>query len=171
MENKVLRIALAPMLAALLFGWCGASMADTAHLYRCPDSEGNIQYHSKAVEGSACTRISYPPSVRWKTVTTDSNGGTSSIDTQTIARDGDIVTAWVRYDLGEAYMAVNGSRVEYTLQRERHDCRKMIASTLSYVNYGVGGAILESNTYVGNGFPSPIVPDSKGELINIAICK
>lgn len=123
------------------------------------------------VDGATCKRVTYPSDKRWTTVATDPDGGVVSVDTATILREANKVTAWVRYDLGSAYESINGSRLAYSLQREQFDCKAQTASTRSYASYGDEGQTLRSQTFA-NGMPAePLVPGSKGELVGRFLCQ
>lgn len=152
---------------ALPFGAWGAD------LYRCTDQDGLQNYVSKPVPGLDCTHIStYDEDGRWQYVITGADGATLSFDRKTVVKHGADRTIWVQSRNGQTPRYVPGiGNVQRSLTRVRFSCSAMTSEILSFADYGVGGEVLKSGTYLTPSPASPVAPDTVYEAVLDAICQ
>lgn len=94
-----------------------------------------------------------------------------SIDRSTAVDQGGVITLWVKYAYAEgkgAYISGKG-RVATSLSREEVSCRLMQTAVLSHTSYDQEGSTVYSVNYP-YPMPSPIIPESMGELVWRAVC-
>ena len=139
-------------------------------VYAC-DGPNGIYASDQRVSGGKCkgAYVEAPP--RWVFVTRSAAGDEVRADTQTIARDGSRISAWVQtFHLDQPrYMGPQGEATR-TLQRETLDCMNAVVSYGATISYNEAGRVVYSDSAPPTDW-SPIPPDTVVEAVWQFLCK
>ena len=106
---------------------------------------------------------------RWRLVGESASGNQIEVDTETVVRKGDLVTAWVRTTYAGKRPEGVPLQAAYSTTRLRFECEAMSVTMLAFVTYSAEGQSLESFNHQGSA--KPVIPESVNEVIWSALCK
>ncbi len=138
-------------------------------IYLCTTEEGEKNFVSARTPGQQCEVAGVAHDERWRYVTSGANGDMLYVDAQTIRRDLDNVSAWVRYVHMKERNYVNGSPALITLQRETYACNAMTVKIEAASSFSETNRSVDSVTYPYPA-PRPIVPGTLMESTWAWLC-
>ena len=98
---------------------------------------------------------------------TATDGTEYEMDTESIRRNGDIATVWIKADLSK----VRSTRARSKTQLWKYNCRNSTNFIASSVTYGADGGVISSNVEQEYDFKyEPTVPDTIGDFISNIVC-
>ena len=98
---------------------------------------------------------------------TATDGTEYEMDTESIRRNGDIATVWIKADLSK----VRTTRARSQTQLWKYNCRNNSNFIASSVTYSADGNVISSNVQQEYDFKyEPTVPDTIGEFISTIVC-
>ena len=106
---------------------------------------------------------------RWIVVGEGRDAAEIAIDADTVQRNGDVVTVWVRHNNVSDGDWFNGKRATQILRRVTYSCLAMTVRPLAMVQYAADGTVLASSASAGD--VQPIVPDTVEEAAWHAVCQ
>jgi len=104
----------------------------------------------------------------WSSLLGVRGGDQHSLDRSKLVVSGNEITYW-RKVVFQTPQSVQGATAASGLLRERINCAEHTLKLISYLYYAADGSVIE---YVASreGEPSPIIPDTLGDLLEKRLC-
>jgi hypothetical protein len=123
--------------------------------------------HIRSTLALACLCAAPTFAANWQIfAATNSDKAYFFFDSDTVVKQGDAVTVWIKYVKDQSFPDSDGSYA--TAMREIFTCSKRTTQVLTSVIYDKTGNFIK--TYTNPGKPEEIIPDSVSEGMLKAIC-